>query len=69
MFSSLLRGKSKFSFCLECGVGDFKDDGNVDLVRQNTTTGQCAIWYVKNGAVTGTTNLPTMPLDWSIVDH
>jgi hypothetical protein len=37
MFSSLLRGKSKFSFCLECGVGDFKGDGNADLVRQNTT--------------------------------
>ena len=66
MFSSLLRGKSKFSFCLECGIGDFKGDGNADLVWENTRTGEHSIWSMKNGAVDSIIKLPTVPVQWHI---
>jgi hypothetical protein len=51
------------------GVGDFNGDGFADLVWQNTSTGQVAIWFLKNGVISSGLYLPTMPLTWQIEDH
>ena len=36
---------------------DFAGGGYADLAWENTTTGQRAIWFLKNGAVSSTTYL------------
>jgi len=36
------------------------------LVWENTTTGQCAIWLLKNGVFSGSFYLPTVPVTWRI---
>jgi hypothetical protein len=51
------------------GVGDFNGDGTDDLVLENTSTGQRAIWFVKNEAVSSATYLPTVDVQWHIADH
>ena len=51
------------------GAGNFRGDGNAGLVWENTSTGQRAIWFLKNGVVTSTSNLPMVALTWKIVDH
>jgi FG-GAP-like repeat len=45
---------------------DFAGGGYADLAWENTTTGQRAIWFLKNGAVSSTTYLPTTPVQWHI---
>jgi hypothetical protein len=35
------------------GVGDFNGDGSPDLVFQNATTGQIAVWYMNGSTVAG----------------
>ncbi|HZT43749.1 MAG TPA: choice-of-anchor tandem repeat GloVer-containing protein [Chthonomonadaceae bacterium] len=35
------------------GTGDFNGDGSPDLLFQNTTTGQLAVWYLKGLTVVG----------------
>ena len=50
-------------------AGDFGGDGNAGLVWQNTSTGERGIWFMKNGGLTSSINLPMVPLTWSIVDH
>jgi kumamolisin len=45
---------------------DFDNDGSADLVWENTTTGQRAIWLMKNGSVKSTKNLPTLPASWHV---
>ena len=36
------------------------------LVWENTTTGQCAIWLLKNGVLSSSFYLPTVPVEWRI---
>jgi hypothetical protein len=50
-------------------VSDFNGDGNADLVLENTKTGQRCIWFLKNGAVSSGTYLPTVDVQWHIADH
>jgi hypothetical protein len=37
-----------------------------DLVWENTTTGERAIWFLKNGVFSGSIYLPTIPVQWHI---
>jgi hypothetical protein len=48
-------------------ANDFNGDGFPDLVLENTTTGQHAIWFIKNGAFSSSVSLPTVPVQWRIV--
>jgi AMMECR1 domain-containing protein len=48
------------------GAGDFNGDGFADLVWQNTTTGQRAIWLLKKGVFSSSFYLPTIPVEWRI---
>jgi hypothetical protein len=48
------------------GAGDFNGDGNADLVWENTSTGQRAIWFLKNGVLSSTLSLPTVGVQWRI---
>ena len=45
---------------------DFNGDGFGDLVWENTSTGEHAIWFLKNGVFSGATFLPTIPVEWRI---
>src|SRR6516162_10193096 len=45
---------------------DFNGDGYADLVWENTTTGQRAIWFFKNGVYSSSIYLPTIPVEWHI---
>jgi hypothetical protein len=45
---------------------DFNGDGYADLVWNNTSTGEVAIWFLKNGVIASGSYLPTMPLQWRI---
>lgn len=50
------------------GVGDFNGDTKSDLVFQNQTTGQIAIWFMKGPIRTGGVVLPHTPLaGWKMV--
>jgi hypothetical protein len=49
------------------GAGDFNRDGFADLVWENSSTGQRAIWFLKNGVLSSSIYLPTVALDWRIV--
>jgi FG-GAP-like repeat len=48
------------------GAGDFNGDGNADLVWENTSTGQRAIWFLKNGVLSSSIYLPTVGVQWRI---
>jgi hypothetical protein len=48
------------------GLGDFKGNGNADLVWQNTSTGQRAIWFFVDGVRSSALNLPTVAPQWRI---
>jgi hypothetical protein len=48
------------------GAGDFNRDGKADLVWENTSTGQRAIWLLNNGVRSNVFNLPTTPVEWRI---
>jgi hypothetical protein len=48
---------------------DFSGAGNAGLVWENNSTGQRAIWFMKNAVLTSTIKLPMVPLTWSIEDH
>ena len=39
------------------------------LVWENTTTGQSAIWLLKNGVLFSSFYLPTVPVQWKIENH
>jgi len=41
--------------------GDFDRDGSADLIWQNNTTGQRALWLMKGGSQSAVVNLPTLP--------
>ena len=43
------------------GVGDFNGDGKSDLVFQNQTTNQVAIWFMNGAVYTGGVLLPFVP--------
>jgi hypothetical protein len=45
---------------------DFDGDGFADLVWQNTSTGQRAIWFLKNGVFASSINLATVSPQWDI---
>jgi hypothetical protein len=45
----------------------FNHDGYADLVWENTTRGQCAIWLLNKGVPTGSFYLHTVPVTWRIV--
>src|SRR6516165_2927332 len=45
---------------------DFNGDGYADLVWENSSTGERAIWFLKNGAFSSSAFLPTMPVQWHI---
>src|ERR1700722_2198881 len=45
---------------------DFNGDGFADLVWDNTSTGQLAIWFLKNGVFSSESNLPPTSLSWHI---
>jgi len=44
----------------------FNGDGYADLVWENTSTGQHAIWFLKNGVISSSIDLPTVPVQWHI---
>jgi hypothetical protein len=44
----------------------FNGDGYADLVWENSSTGERAIWFLKNGVVSGKIGLPTVPAEWHI---
>jgi len=44
----------------------FNGDGYADLVWENTSTGERAIWLLKNGVFSSKINLPTVPVQWHI---
>jgi hypothetical protein len=48
------------------GAGDSNGDGNADLVWENASTGQRAVWFLKNGVLASTINLPTVAIQWHI---
>jgi hypothetical protein len=48
------------------GVGDFLGNGQSDLVWENASTGQHAIWLLDNGVLSSTINLPAVPIQWHI---
>jgi kumamolisin len=45
---------------------DFNGDGFADLVLENITTGERAIWFLQNGVFSSSTYLPTVPVQWHI---
>ncbi|MCW3098268.1 MAG: hypothetical protein JWL77_3886 [Chthonomonadaceae bacterium] len=50
------------------GVGDFNGDGKSDLVFQNQTTNQVAIWFMNNYVYVGGVLMPfTPPTGWTVV--
>ena len=50
------------------GVGDFNGDGQSDLVFQNQTTHQVAIWFMNGATFLSGVLLPfTPPAEWSVV--
>jgi len=49
-------------------VGEFNGDGKFDLVFQNQTSGQIAVWYMNGPTYLGGTVLPFTPLSgWTLV--
>jgi hypothetical protein len=48
------------------GAGDFNQDGQADLVWENSVTGQREIWLMNNGTSTSAINLPTVDPSWHI---
>ena len=48
------------------GTKDFLGNGQADLVWEDTTTGACAIWIMRNGVLAYGTYLPTVPTQWRI---
>jgi hypothetical protein len=49
------------------GVGDFNGDGKSDLVFQNQTTNQVAVWYMNGPTYAGGIVLPfTPPAGWTV---
>ncbi len=50
------------------GVGDFNQDGHPDLLLENVSTGQLAVWYMNGSTVTSGVYLQsTVPAGWSVV--
>jgi hypothetical protein len=50
------------------GIGDFNGDGKSDIVFQNQTTNQIAIWFMNGPQWTGGVYLPfTPPAGWQVV--
>jgi FG-GAP-like repeat len=45
---------------------DFNNDGFADLIWEQSVTGQRAIWFMKNGVLQSTANLPTVSANWHI---
>jgi len=48
------------------GAGDFNQDGQADLVWENSVTGQREIWLMNNGAPTTAINLGRVGANWHI---
>jgi hypothetical protein len=47
---------------------DFNNDGKVDILWRNYTTGSNEVWYMNGAVLTGSTPLPAQPdLSWRIV--
>jgi NHL repeat len=46
---------------------DFNDDGQSDIVWENTVTGERGIWLMNGSSVANWAGLPTIPTDWHIV--
>jgi hypothetical protein len=49
------------------GATDFNNDGQADLIWEDSATGMRAIWYMKNGNLDHSALLPTIPTQWVIV--
>jgi hypothetical protein len=56
-----------FAVSPQPGLADFNGDSQADLVWENTTTGQRAIWFMMNGSLLSTTILQTISPQWHIV--
>jgi len=48
------------------GAGDFNQDGQADLVWENSVTGQREIWLINNGVPTTAINLGRVGTNWHI---
>jgi hypothetical protein len=48
------------------GADDFNEDGQTDIVWQNTSTGERSIWLMDGATHTGNFFLPTIPAAWRI---
>ena len=51
------------------GTGDFNADNNVDIVWQDTVTGQRGIWLMNGTSYSNSVNLPVAELAWEIKNH
>jgi len=49
------------------GNGDFNSDSKPDILWQNTSTGECAIWFMNGTSHTGGSGVfATAPTEWQI---
>jgi hypothetical protein len=51
------------------GSGDFNGDGKSDILWQNSSTGQRAIWLMNGTTLQSVVSLGTVPTSWSIRNH
>src|SRR5260221_274320 len=57
---------NQVAFSPGSSIKDFDGDGQSDLVWENTSTGQRAIWFLKNGYLQRDIYLPTVSTQWHI---
>jgi hypothetical protein len=51
------------------GTGNFNGGNNTDILWQNTSTGERAIWLMTGSTHTGTASLGVVPVQWEIRNH
>jgi hypothetical protein len=49
------------------GIADFDNDGNVDILWRNSSTGQNYVWFMNGTTLIGGDSLDAVPdLNWTI---